>query len=97
MGLLEHWPLVLLLGLIMLVVFGPKRMIEMGHALAKAARDTMAAMREVDWAALTRGDEPSATTPPHAPVPPLTPPAGRVVEGSAEPEPPNETPSSPQG
>ena len=52
-----HFPeMILLLGLALLV-FGPKRMIEMGSAFGKAFREFREATKELSWSSLTGADE----------------------------------------
>ncbi len=41
--------------LLALIIFGPKRMIEMGSQLGKALRDTRDALKEMNWSLM--GDE----------------------------------------
>ena len=52
-----HFPeMILLLGLALLV-FGPKRMIEMGSAFGKAFREFREATKEMSWSSLTGTDD----------------------------------------
>ena len=52
-----HFPeMILLLGLALLV-FGPKRMIEMGSAFGKAFREFREATKEMSWSSLTGADD----------------------------------------
>jgi TatA/E family protein of Tat protein translocase len=52
-----HLPeMILLLG-VALLVFGPKRMIEMGSSFGKAFREFREATKEMSWSALTGAEE----------------------------------------
>lgn len=52
-----HFPeMILLLGLALLV-FGPKRMIEMGSTFGKAFREFREATKEMSWSSLTGAEE----------------------------------------
>ena len=52
-----HFPeMILLLG-IALLVFGPKRMIDMGSAFGKAFREFREATKEMTWSSLTGAQE----------------------------------------
>jgi TatA/E family protein of Tat protein translocase len=48
--------MILLLG-VALLVFGPKRMIEMGSSFGKAFREFREATKEMSWSALTGAEE----------------------------------------
>jgi sec-independent protein translocase protein TatA len=90
-----HWFEILIILALALLVFGPKRMIEMGSSLGKAFRELRNAAKEMDWSSLT-GQNESTTTPspppgprykdtppPNSPVAaPPPPPEGQIVEGS---------------
>lgn len=87
-----HWFEILVILALALLVFGPKRMIEMGSSLGKAFRELRNAAKEMDWSSLTGQNE----TPPPTPSPPsqsrykATPPVAaspapteaQIVEGS---------------
>lgn len=62
-----HIGLILLLFLLALVVFGPRRMIEMVSQLGKSLIETRDAMRQMNWS--LSGDEENAATP-NAPAAP---------------------------
>ena len=91
-----HWFEILIILALALLVFGPKRMIEMGSSLGKAFRELRNAAKEMDWSSLTGQNEPTTTTPSppaqtrYKATPPLDasvattppPPEEQVVEGS---------------
>jgi TatA/E family protein of Tat protein translocase len=91
-----HWFEILIILALALLVFGPKRMIEMGSQLGKAFRDLRNAAKEMDWSSLTGQNETTSTTPspppgprytttpsPNAPVAAASPPPEeQIVEGS---------------
>ena len=58
-----HWFEILIILALALLVFGPKRMIEMGSQLGKAFRELRNAAKEMDWSSLTGQNETSSTTP----------------------------------
>jgi TatA/E family protein of Tat protein translocase len=89
-----HWFEILIILALALLVFGPKRMIEMGSSLGKAFRELRNAAKDMDWSSLTGQSEATTTTSsppaqpryratpsPDAPVA-ATPPEEQVVEGS---------------
>jgi TatA/E family protein of Tat protein translocase len=89
-----HWFEILIILALALLVFGPKRMIEMGSQLGKAFRDLRNAAKEMDWSSLT-GQNETTTTPspppgprykatptPDSPVATASPPEEQIVEGS---------------
>jgi TatA/E family protein of Tat protein translocase len=61
-----HWFEILIILALALLVFGPKRMIEMGSSLGKVFRELRNAAKEMDWSSLTGQNE----TPTKAPSPP---------------------------
>lgn len=63
--LFGHFWLILGLLLIALIVFGPKRMIEMGSQLGKTLRETRDAMKDMNWS-LTGDDTDKPPAPPAA-------------------------------
>src|SRR5215472_3472963 len=88
-----HWFEILIILALALLVFGPKRMIEMGSSLGKAFRELRNAAKEMDWSSLTGQNETTTTTPspppqsrykvatpPDSPV--AAPPEEQIVEGS---------------
>ena len=91
-----HWFEILIILALALLVFGPKRMIEMGSQLGKAFRELRNAAKEMDWSSLTGQNETSSTTPSPPPGPrykdtptpnppvaaPPPPPEEQIVEGS---------------
>ncbi len=102
-----HWFEILIILALALLVFGPKRMIEMGSSLGKAFRELRNAAKEMDWSSLTGQNETTTTTPSPPPGPrykdtpppnpsvaaPPPPPEEQIVEGSLvdAPESVNET------
>jgi sec-independent protein translocase protein TatA len=56
---LGHLPELLVICLIALLVFGPKRMIEMGSRLGQAVRELRESTKDLNWTALLGGSEPS--------------------------------------
>jgi sec-independent protein translocase protein TatA len=54
---LGHLPEILLVCFIGLLIFGPKRMIEMGSALGKAVRELRESTKDMNWTALLGGSE----------------------------------------
>lgn len=52
-----HWLEILVLLLVALLVFGPKRMIEMGSSLGKALRELREATKDVSWNNLMTGGD----------------------------------------
>jgi sec-independent protein translocase protein TatA len=89
-----HWFEIQIILALALLVFGPKRMIEMGSSLGKAFRELRDAAKEMDWSSLTGQNETTSTTPSpppgprYKPTPPPTPtvaappPEEQIVEGS---------------
>ena len=85
-----HWFEILIILALALLVFGPKRMIEMGSSLGKAFRELRNAAKEMDWSSLTGQNETARTTPSPPPGPRYkdTPPPNPPV--AASPPPPEE-------
>jgi sec-independent protein translocase protein TatA len=86
-----HWFEILIILALALLVFGPKRMIEMGSSLGKAFRELRDAAKEMDWSSLTGQNETTSTTsttssPPAGPRYKVTPPP--VPPVAAPPVPP---------
>jgi sec-independent protein translocase protein TatA len=52
-----HWAEILVVVVIGLLVFGPKRVIEMGSSFGKAFREFRQATRGLSWSSLTDGDD----------------------------------------
>jgi TatA/E family protein of Tat protein translocase len=91
-----HWFEILIILALALLVFGPKRMIEMGSSLGKAFRELRNAAKEMDWSSLTGQNETTRTSPSPPPGPrykdtpppsppvaaPPPPPEEQIVEGS---------------
>ena len=84
-----HFPeMILLLGLALLV-FGPKRMIEMGSAFGKAFREFREATKEMSWSSLTGSDD----APPRQSAMSKLSQFSQTIGVTSEPEPPATTPS----
>ena len=60
--MLGHLPEILIVVVVGLLVFGPKRVIEMGSQLGKAVRDLRESTKDLRWSALTSSDEPPKQT-----------------------------------
>ena len=56
---LGHLPEILVICLIFLLIFGPKRMIDMGSALGRAVRELRESTKDLNWTSLLGGSEPS--------------------------------------
>lgn len=64
-----HWFEILVLLGLALLVFGPKRLIEMGSQLGKTFRELQASVKEMNWSSLMNSDdEPSPTQRPNQSV-----------------------------
>jgi sec-independent protein translocase protein TatA len=82
-----HWFEILIILALALLVFGPKRMIEMGSSLGKAFRELRDAAKEMDWSSLTGQNETTSTTP--------SPPPGPRYKATPPPDPPVTAPPPP--
>ena len=60
---LGHLPEILLICFLGLLIFGPKRMIEMGSKLGKAVRELRESTKDMNWSALLGGSESTNRTP----------------------------------
>jgi TatA/E family protein of Tat protein translocase len=78
--LFGHWLQILGLLLLALLVFGPKRMVEMGSALGRAVKDFRESTKDISWSNLLSGNEQPA--PSRAPEYDTPEDAGPVVEGT---------------
>lgn len=85
----DHWLELLVVLVIGLIVFGPRRVVDMGSALGKAFREFRAATRGLSWNELVNRED-------------LIPSSNRIVEQAAPPTPsvdsevvPSSTPVSP--
>ena len=56
---LDHLPELLVICLVFLLIFGPKRMIDMGSALGRAVRQLRESTKDMNWTSLLGGSEPS--------------------------------------
>jgi sec-independent protein translocase protein TatA len=96
-----HLPEILALLLLALLIFGPKRMIEMGSSFGKMFREFRDATREMNWSNLLSSSDDAQHSPPSASStsqtsksfgaarasepPPTASASATVVEGSIEP------------
>jgi len=78
--LFGHWLQILGLLLLALLVFGPKRMVQMGSALGKAVKDFRESTKDISWSSLLAGEEQPASR--RAPDTFAPEDAGPIVEGS---------------
>jgi sec-independent protein translocase protein TatA len=81
-----HWLEILGLLLLALLVFGPKRLVEMGSSVGKMVRDFRESTKDLNLSQMLSGtesddDDLSARVTPMTPVAPTTP---HIVEGSIE-------------
>ena len=60
--MLGHLPEILVVVLVGLLVFGPKRVIEMGSQLGKVVRELRESTKDLRWSALMSSDEPPQQT-----------------------------------
>lgn len=58
---MEHLPLLLGLLVVGLIIFGPKKMIEMAGRLGQMLRELQAAVKEMNWNVLGEDAPPNAT------------------------------------
>jgi len=58
-----HWLQIIGLLMLALLVFGPKRMVEMGSALGKAFRDFRESTKDISWSNLLSGTKQPAPMP----------------------------------
>lgn len=83
-----HWIQIIGLLMLALLVFGPKRVVEMGSSLGKAFRDFRESTKDLNFSqiftGLTNDDEPPTRITPMTPVTPVTQTSQHIVEGSIE-------------
>jgi TatA/E family protein of Tat protein translocase len=60
---LGHLPEILLICFVGLLIFGPKRMIDMGAALGRAVRELRESTKDLNWSSLLGGSEIKDRTP----------------------------------
>jgi TatA/E family protein of Tat protein translocase len=103
---LNHWPWLIALGVIALIVFGPKRLPELGEGLGKAIREFRKATSEMgeslrgethhsDTATGTTYTPPVEPAPPVQPAPPATTAASPPPVATATTPPPAAAPPEP--
>lgn len=80
-----HWPELLIVIAVALLIFGPKRLPEMGSAIGKPLKEFRKSMHEL-------GDMASAAPPPA--LPPALPPTTEPRRAAAPPAPPVNSPGS---
>ena len=56
---LDHLPELAVICVVALLVFGPRRMIQMGSRLGRAVRELRESTKDLNWTALLGGGEPS--------------------------------------
>jgi TatA/E family protein of Tat protein translocase len=80
-----HWVEIIGLLLLALLVFGPKRMVDMGSSLGKAFKEFRDSTKDLNLSQMLSGNDTSDDTPsritPLTPVAPTTP---HIVEGSID-------------
>ncbi|HEU5347518.1 MAG TPA: twin-arginine translocase TatA/TatE family subunit [Ktedonobacterales bacterium] len=78
-----HWVQIIGLLLLALLVFGPKRMVEMGSSLGKAFREFRDSTKDLNFSQILSGtdNDDEDTTARITPIAPVTP---HIVEGSIE-------------
>lgn len=80
-----HWIQIIGLLLLALLVFGPKRMVEMGSSLGKAFKEFRDSTKDLNFSQMLSGtdsdDDDDTTTSRITPITPVTP---HIVEGSIE-------------
>ncbi|MGE5334218.1 MAG: twin-arginine translocase TatA/TatE family subunit [Nitrososphaerota archaeon] len=79
-----HWIQIIGLLLLALLVFGPKRMVEMGSSLGKAFKEFRDSTKDLNFSQMLSGtdsDDDDATASRITPITPVTP---HIVEGSIE-------------
>lgn len=57
----DHLPELIGLLILGLIIFGPKRMIEMGGQAGRMLRELRTAMKDLNWNPLTEEDSPTST------------------------------------
>lgn len=75
----ERLPEIIVLCVVGLLVFGPKRVIEMGGALGKAWREFRESTKDLSWSALLAGDEQPNTQHYSSVTEPAAPPAAAII------------------
>ena len=80
-----HWLQIVGLLVLALLVFGPKRMVEMGSSLGKAVKEFRNSTKDLNlsqmFSSADTDDEPPSRVTPISPIAPVTP---HIVEGSID-------------
>ena len=80
-----HWLEIIVLLLLALLVFGPKRMVSMGSSLGKAFREFRESTKDLNFSQMFTGlDSDEDTSSRITPITPITPTTPHIVEGSIE-------------
>lgn len=80
-----HWLEIIGLLLLALLVFGPKRMVEMGSSLGKAFKEFRDSTKDLNFSQMLSGTESDDETPSRiTPITPVAPTTPHIVEGSIE-------------
>jgi sec-independent protein translocase protein TatA len=86
--IMGHWLEIIVLLLLALLVFGPKRMVSMGSSLGKAFREFRESTKDLNFSQMFTGldtdEDTSSRITPITPITPVTPTTPRIVEGSIE-------------
>jgi sec-independent protein translocase protein TatA len=91
---LQHWPYLIVLGVIALIIFGPKRLPELGEGLGRAIREFRKATSDIGDSIREETHRPDAATgttytaPPVEPVAPAATAATPPPATTPAPEPP---------
>ncbi len=82
---MAHWLEIIGLLLLALLVFGPKRLVEMGSSLGKAFREFRESTKDLNLSQMFSGTDDDDETPSHiTPITPVAPTTPNIVEGSIE-------------
>ena len=77
-----HWLEIIVLLLLALLVFGPKRMVSMGSSLGKAFREFRESTKDLNFSQMFTGPDTDEDT--SSRITPITPTTPHIVEGSIE-------------
>ena len=78
-----HWMEILAILVLALLVFGPKRMVDMGSSLGKAFREFRDSTKDINFAQMLNGTDDDDADDPAVRITPITA-APHIVEGSIE-------------
>lgn len=80
-----HWLQIIGLLLLALLVFGPKRMVEMGSSVGKAIKEFRNSTKDLNFSQILTGIDTDENTPSRVtPLTTVTPVTPHIVEGSIE-------------